>query len=205
MMGAIIHIVDDDEGVRDALGFLLRAADYEVKRYSSARQFLESGPDIVGACLLTDIRMPDMDGLELQTQVMTRLKGLPVIVMTGHGDVPLAVKAMRAGAIDFLEKPFEDVLLLDCIKRALQAGAVSAEDSGRVFEARQAVASLTPREREVLNLLVDGHPNKVVAHRLGISPRTVEVHRKRVMDKMRACTVADLVRKALAANGGGAR
>jgi two-component system response regulator FixJ len=137
--------------------------------------------------------------------VMTRLKGLPVIVMTGHGDVPLAVKAMRAGAIDFLEKPFEDVLLLDSIKRALQVGAVSAEDSSRAFEARQAVASLTPREREVLNLLVDGHPNKVVAHRLGISPRTVEVHRERVMDKMRACTVADLVRKALAANAGGAR
>jgi two-component system response regulator FixJ len=201
-MGAIIHIVDDDESVRDALGFLLLSADYAVRLYSSARQFLESDPQIAGCCLLTDIRMPDMDGLELQTQVVALLKGLPVIVMTGHGDVPLAVKAMRAGAIDFLEKPFEDDLLLDCIKRALEAGAVSAEHGNRVQAARQAIESLTSREREVLDLLVEGHPNKIIAHRLGISPRTVEVHREHVMDKMQARTVADLVRKALAADGG---
>lgn len=202
MTGALIHIVDDDESVRDALGFLLLSADYAVRRYSSARQFLESDPQIVGACLLTDIRMPDMDGLELQTQVVAQMKGLPVIVMTGHGDVPLAVKAMRAGAIDFLEKPFEDELLLDCIKRALEVGAVSAEHGNRTRAARLAIESLTPREREVLDLLVEGHPNKIIADRLGISPRTVEVHREHVMDKMQARTVADLVRKALAADGG---
>lgn len=202
MTGALIHIVDDDESVRDALGFLLLSADYAVRRYSSARQFLESDPQIVGACLLTDIRMPDMDGLELQTQVVAQMKGLPVIVMTGHGDVPLAVKAMRAGAIDFLEKPFEDELLLDCIKRALEVGAVSAEHGIRTRAARLAIESLTPREREVLDLLVEGHPNKIIADRLGISPRTVEVHREHVMDKMQARTVADLVRKALAADGG---
>jgi two-component system response regulator FixJ len=202
MTGTLIHIVDDDESVRDALGFLLLSADYAVRRYSSARQFLESDPQIAGACLLTDIRMPDMDGLELQTQVVARLKGLPVIVMTGHGDVPLAVKAMRAGAIDFLEKPFEDELLLDCIKRALEAGALSAEHDNRTQAARQALESLTSREREVLDLLVEGHPNKIIAHQLGISSRTVEVHREHVMDKMQARTVADLVRKALTADGG---
>ncbi|MES2294027.1 MAG: response regulator FixJ [Pseudomonadota bacterium] len=202
MTGALIHIVDDDESVRDALGFLLLSADYAVRRYSSARQFLDSDPQIAGACLLTDIRMPDMDGLELQTQVVAQMKGLPVIVMTGHGDVPLAVKAMRAGAIDFLEKPFEDELLLDCIKRALEVGAVSAEQGNRTRAARLAIESLTPRERAVLDLLVEGHPNKIIADRLGISPRTVEVHREHVMDKMQARTVADLVRKALAADGG---
>lgn len=202
MTGALIHIVDDDESVRDALGFLLLSSDYAVRRYSSARQFLESDPQIVGACLLTDIRMPDMDGLELQAQVVAQMKGLPVIVMTGHGDVPLAVKAMRAGAIDFLEKPFEDELLLDSIKRALEIGAVSAKHDNRNQAARLAIESLTSREREVLDLLVEGHPNKIIAHRLGISPRTVEVHREHVMDKMQARTVADLVRKALAADGG---
>lgn len=199
MTAPIVHIVDDDDSVRAGLAFLLRAEGYDVTLHASGPAFLQRGPALHHCCLLTDIRMPQMDGLELQMRVNAAMPGLPVIIMTGHGDVPLAVRAMRAGAVDFLEKPFSNEALLDSIRRALAEGARAAERDQQAKALAQTLAGLTPREREVLDLLVEGHPNKVVAHRLGISVRTVEVHRVHVMDKMQARTIAELVRKALAA------
>lgn len=200
-MSATIFLVDDDEGLRRALSFLLRTAGHAVKDFASAADFLESGlADQAGpACLVTDIRMPGMDGMALQAAVAARHPALPVILITGHGDVPLAVRAMRAGAFDFIEKPFSDDTLLSAIARALAAQAARDGDQIAADTARAALARLTPREREVADLLAAGETSKSAGRKLGISDRTVEVHRARVMEKMGARSMAELVRALLRA------
>lgn len=199
---ATVFVVDDDEAVRESLSALLDASGFRVKAYQSAAAFLANDRPPQKACLITDIRMPDMDGLELQIELKRRGSRLPVIVITGHGDVPLAVKAMKAGAIEFLEKPYDDQTLLDSLRLALsQAGNQSGEEQ-TAAGVREKLATLTPREREVFDLVVMGKLNKVIAYELSISPRTVEIHRGRLMHKMGARNLADLVRMGLAAEDG---
>jgi two-component system, LuxR family, response regulator FixJ len=195
-----IFIVDDDEAIRDSLLILLQAAGFaNIVAYASARDFLAKAAAQAGECLLLDVRMPDMDGLELQQELNRRGVRLPVIVMTGHGDVPIAVRAMKAGASDFIEKPFSDELLLDCVRRARNRAAEAGRESAELGEIRRRLGNLTPRERQVLHGMVAGKPNKAIAFDLGISPRTVEIHRARVMEKMQAHSLSALVRMALAA------
>jgi two-component system response regulator FixJ len=194
-----VYIVDDDAAVRDSLRMLLESAGYAVRGFDDARSFL-SDADMDRGCLVVDIRMPGMSGLELQEELVRRNVSLPVIVITGHGDVPLAVRAMTAGAVDFIEKPFDDRRMLDSIARALLIGNQKRSRVGEAQAARDLLALLTPREREVFDQLVKGHPNKIVAHELGISPRTVEIHRANVMDKLQARNLSDIVRTALAAD-----
>ncbi|NIJ41498.1 two-component system response regulator FixJ [Parvibaculum indicum] len=194
-----VFIVDDDEAVRESLQALVETEGYAVQAFDSARGFLDgfASPDI--GCLVVDVRMPDMGGLELQAELVARGNGLPVIVVTGHGDVPLAVQAMKAGAVDFIEKPYNDQQLLDTIARALDMARNRQSQSSFAQEARERVASLTPREAQVLEHLVAGRANKVIAYELGISPRTIEIHRAHVMEKMQARSLSDLVRMALEA------
>ena len=187
----IICVVDDDADVRESLSLLLQRS-YRILAFESAHAFLEAGIDGDGACALIDIRMPQMDGLTLQRQLKQTHPGLPVIFMTGHGDVPMAVQAMKEGAIEFLEKPFEKAVLLSALENAFTqaTGKPSvAQDSQEPFPKK----ALTEREKDVFDLLVQGHQNKVVAHKLGISTRTVEVHRGHIMGKLGAKCLADLV------------
>ncbi|MGB3809471.1 MAG: response regulator FixJ [Parvibaculum sp.] len=194
-----VFIVDDDADVRDSLRALLESARFNVVDFDSARAFL-TAPRAHGGCMIADIRMPDMDGLELQEELTRQNVGLPVIIVTGHGDVPLAVRAMKAGAVDFIEKPYDDELLLESVRRALDAGQQQNRQTSTADPVRAGlVASLTLREREVLEHLIAGQPNKVVAFELGISPRTVEIHRAHLMEKMQARSLPELVRTALAA------
>jgi two-component system response regulator FixJ len=197
-----ILIVDDDADVRDSLRALLESAGFEVRDFDCAKAVLAEGALTNGACLIADIRMPDMDGLTLQEELVNRRVGIPVIIVTGHGDVPLAVRAMRAGAVDFIEKPFDDELLLKSIERALQVGKENRNQASFAEAATARVAELTDRERQVLERLVAGQPNKVIAYELDISPRTVEIHRAHVMEKMQARSLSDVVRLALAAGVG---
>jgi two-component system response regulator FixJ len=190
----VIYIVDDDEAVRHSLALLLESAGHVVEVFEAAAQALKSCRLRLPACIITDIRMPEMDGLEFQKRLVTGKYDVPVIVMTGHADVPLAVRAMKAGALDFIEKPFSDETILAALEAAMTVNAHAADPD---LIAR--LQSLTPREREVLELLVVGHPNKVIAHRLEISPRTVEIHRAHVMEKMRARSLPELVRSAMQA------
>jgi len=194
-----VFIVDDDADVRDSLRALLESAGFAVEDYDSATGFLAGMSPRDGACLVADIRMPDMDGLTLQEELVKRQADLPVIIVTGHGDVPLAVRAMKAGAIDFIEKPYDDELLLSSVRRAREQSLNRQAKSSNAKEAETRVATLTAREREVLEHLVGGQPNKVIAHELGISPRTVEIHRAHLMEKMQARSLSDLVRLALTA------
>lgn len=193
-----IFIVDDDEEVRASLRALLEAEGYAAEAYESAKAFLASDALSQAGCLIADIRMPDMDGLELQEELMRREAGLPVIIVTGHGDVPLAVRAMKAGAVDFLEKPYDQDVLLASVRRALSEAEQAHERAALAQEIKARLESLTERERQVLDLLAAGRPNKLIAYELDISPRTVEIHRARVMEKMRAKSLADLVRMAVA-------
>jgi two-component system response regulator FixJ len=195
-----VYVVDDDPDVRDSLRLLLEASDFTVDVFDSALTFLEQ-PHASHACVVTDVRMPGMDGLALQEELARRSEALPVIVMTGHADVPLAVKAMRAGAIDFLEKPFAQDALVASIKRALELQSQSLNRNAVAEAAAEVLAQLTERERQVFELLVAGKPNKVIAFELDISPRTVEIHRARVMEKCGGRSLADLVRLALTAKG----
>lgn len=197
-VGEPVYIVDDDAGVRDSLRMLLEAAGYAVQGFDTARSFL-SNADLGRGCLVVDIRMPGMSGLELQEELVRRNLALPLIVITGHGDVPLAVRAMTAGAVDFIEKPFDDQRMLDSISRAFQIGNQKRSRAGEAQAARDLLALLTPREKDVLGQLVRGQPNKIAAHELGISPRTVEIHRASIMDKLKARNLSDIVRTALAA------
>lgn len=197
--GHTIFVVDDDEAVRDSLKILLAAAGYSTELYPSARAFLEKNGGMRSGCLLADIRMPDMDGLELQEELLRRRTGLPVIVMTGHGDVPLAVRAMKAGAVDFLEKPFNRAQLLASIGKALQRSDSNSVSATEAEAAKTRIAELTGRERDVFDLLVAGHQSKAIANKLSISPRTVQVHRGRVMHKLNVQSLQDLVRLAMAA------
>lgn len=193
----VVHVIDDDVDVRQSLAFLLSAAGLAVQVHESAVAFLKALPGIQEGCVVTDIRMPGMDGLELQRRLREMKSGLPVIVMTGHGDVPLAVEAMKGGAIDFIEKPFDDEVLLSAIRSALARRAQDSERTARAAAVQDRIGKLSDREREVLEKLVAGKANKVIAYELGISPRTVEVYRANVMTKMEADSLSDLVRMAL--------
>jgi two-component system response regulator FixJ len=201
-MGAhVIFVVDDDDDVRESMRALLEASGFAAETFNSAGHFLGSDWEGRSGCLIADVRMPDMDGLELQEELVRRKAALPVIIMTGHGDVPLAVRAMKAGAIDFLEKPVDDGLLVQSVKRALDAAQTSASASAEAQEAQSRIGELTDRERQVMDLMAAGRPNKIIAYELDISPRTVEIHRARVMEKMRAKSLAELVRMVVAARG----
>jgi two-component system response regulator FixJ len=199
MEKANVYIVDDDDGVRDSLQVLLEASGYAARGFPSPQDFLDAIRTIDFGCALVDLQMPGMDGLELQNRLKTLNVRLPVVVVTAHGDIATAVEAMRAGAIDFVEKPFTDDAILTSIKMALaDRPKPNTED-----QARQTILErmkiLSPREREVLDGMVAGHPNKVIAYNLSLSPRTVEIHRARVMDKMQARSLSELVRLAITA------
>jgi two-component system response regulator FixJ len=197
---ARVHIIDDDAAVRDSLALLLDSAGVAAQTYESATAFLAAAPGLGAGCVLTDVRMPDLDGLALQRRLTEAGVRLPVIVMTGHGDVPIAVAALKAGAADFLEKPFDDERLISAVRAALATSQAAQQQAVAAAGIAARLASLTPREREVLDLLVAGNPNKTIAYDLGASPRTVEVHRARVMEKMGVRSVAELVRLVLAAS-----
>ena len=190
----LVYIVDDDDAVRDALSLLVESAGYEVEAFETAVSALESCRTGSPACIITDIRMPEMDGFEFQKKLSEGHVGTPVIVITGHGDVPLAVRAMKAGAADFIEKPFTDEAILSSIRLSIEPGLGGADEA-----VMERLESLTAREREVLEMLIFGHQNKMIAHRLAISPRTVEIHRARVMEKMKVRSLPELVRTAMQA------
>ncbi|MBV8186298.1 MAG: response regulator [Alphaproteobacteria bacterium] len=193
----VVHVIDDDADVRHSLAFLLSTAGFAVRVHDSAVAFLEALTQAQPGCVVTDIRMPDMDGLELQRRLGEARAGFPVIVITGHADVALAVQAMKAGAVDFIEKPFDDEVLLSAIRVALSRHVRDSERRARLQAVRERLKLLSEREREVLTGLVAGKPNKVIAYDLGISARTVEVYRANVMTKMQADSLSDLVRMAL--------
>ena len=189
-----VFVVDDDEAVRRFLSGLIASVGLRIEAYASAREFLDAcDPDRPG-CLLLDIRMPDMSGLELQKELKSRGIHLPVIILTGHGDVQVAVRAMKAGAVDFLEKPFNNQQLLDRVQQAVAENTRASDSRVRQDEIKARVARLTPREREVLDLVAAGETNKGVARSLDISEKTVEIHRAHVMEKMQANSLADLVK-----------
>jgi two-component system response regulator FixJ len=195
-----IYIVDDDAAVRDSLQLLLTSAGYDqVVAYPSGLTFLAESKPQTGDCLLLDVQMPDIGGLELQNELKRRATELAVIIMTGHADVPIAVRAMKAGAADFIEKPFSEMELLGAVGKALAAAAETSREHEEASETVRRAQTLTAREREVFEAMISGRPNKVIAHDLGISQRTVEIHRARVMDKMEAPNLSTLVRWAMAA------
>ena len=194
-----VHVIDDDEAVRDSLAFLLTAAKMSVKAYKSASDFLTVLPSLDGGCIVTDIRMPGMSGLELLAHVKELGLPLPVIVITGHGDVPLAVEAMKLGASDFVEKPFDDNVLLASIAAALSVATAKSDRHDEKLELQRRFDTLSIRERQVLEGLVLGHPNKTIAFDLQISPRTVEVYRANLMTKMSASSLSELIRMAFVA------
>jgi two-component system, LuxR family, response regulator FixJ len=194
---AIVHVIDDDEAVRHSIEFLLRTSGLTARTYDSASAFLDALPTIDPGCIITDVRMPGITGIELLRRLTEMRIKMPVIVITGHGDVPLAVEAMKNGAVDFLEKPFEDELLLGSVRSALNRSQENAERDAERAEVEARLATLTNREREVLEGLVAGKPNKIIAFDLAISPRTVEIYRANVMTKMEAASLSELVRMAL--------
>jgi two-component system response regulator FixJ len=201
MPDAKAHVIDDDDDARESLAFLLSTADIPVATYPSARAFLAVAKEAAGV-VITDVRMPEMDGLELVRRLNELGVGLPVIVMTGHGDVPLAVEAMKAGVMDFIEKPFDDELMLNAINKAMaRQGETAARDDEKA-ELLRRIEMLSARERQVLGGLVAGKANKVIAYDLDISPRTVEIYRAHVMTKMQAQSLSELVRMALVAGVG---
>ncbi|HEV8680871.1 MAG TPA: response regulator FixJ [Stellaceae bacterium] len=195
----LVYVVDDDEAVRESLAAMLKARAYTVRTFALARDFLGAAPTLRPGCLVADIRMPEMDGLELQQRLTAQDFNFPLIVITGHGDVPLAVRAMKVGAIDFIEKPFAAEAILASIETGLARLSQTAEHDPLAAGAAARVALLSPREREVLQGLLAGLPNKSIAYDLAISPRTVEIHRARVMDKMGARSLSELIRMSLAA------
>jgi two-component system response regulator FixJ len=188
-----VFIVDDDRGVLDSLKFLMRSVGLDAETYQSAQAFLETLDLEQPGCLVLDVRMPEMSGLELQERLVSMGSSLPIIFITAHADVPMAVQAVKAGAADFVQKPFRDQELIDRIQSALQQDAELRRKLADRAEITERIESLTPREYEVMQLVVEGKPNKVIAHALGISQRTVEIHRARVMEKMRAESVPHLV------------
>ena len=194
----VVHIVDDEEPVRKSLAFLLTMAGFTIRVHDSASSFLAAAKTINQACLITDLRMPDMSGVELLEKLKETGTSIPAVVITGHGDVPMAVAAMKAGAVDFIEKPFEDETLVEAIKRAasrLEENSTPMVDTATL---RTRLDSLSERERQVLSAVVAGLPNKTIGFDLGISPRTVEVHRANIMSKMQAKNLPELVRMSIA-------
>jgi two-component system, LuxR family, response regulator FixJ len=194
---AIVHVIDDDEAVRQSIEFLLRTSGVTALTYDSASAFLDVLPNIEAGCIITDVRMPGISGIDLLRRLGEMRIKMPVIVITGHGDVPLAVEAMKNGAIDFLEKPFEDELLLGSVRSALNRSLENAARDAERSEVEARLATLTNRERDVLEGLVAGKPNKIIAFDLAISPRTVEIYRANVMTKMEAASLSELVRMTL--------
>lgn len=194
-----VHLIDDDEAIRASLGFLLEMHDLPSRTYGSALEFLDIADTIRGGCVVTDVRMPEMSGLDLVRRLKERGIDLPVIVITGHGDVPMAVEAMRAGVIDFIEKPFEDEALLRSIRMALDSRAENEAQAQERKRFEEMLATLSGREKDVLRGVIAGKMNKVIAFELGISPRTVEVYRANVMSKTHANGLSELVRIALLA------
>jgi two-component system response regulator FixJ len=193
----VVHVIDDDEALRESLAFLLRSAKLEVRSFDSARAFLDVLPDAALGCVITDVRMPDMSGIELLRRLKELKLDVPVIVITGHGDITLAVEAMKMGAADFFEKPFDDDLLLAGVRAALRQQKDQTKRGAERAEIEHRISSLSPREKDVLAGLIEGHANKQIAFDLGISPRTVEIYRANLMNKMQANSLSDLVRMAL--------
>jgi two-component system, LuxR family, response regulator FixJ len=194
-----VYVIDDDEAMRDSLQFMLDSADFQVSLFDSADKFLEFLSGIAFGCVVSDIRMPGIDGIELLKRLKATHSTLPVIIMTGHGDVPLAVEAMKLGAIDFLEKPFEDDRLIGMIELALRQAESGARSEAVAQDIAARIAALSPRERQVMEGLVAGLSNKMIARDYNISPRTIEVYRANVMTKMQASSLSELVRLALRA------
>lgn len=199
MSEAIVHVIDDDEAMRESLRFLLDAAGLAARTYESAVQFLTHAEGLADGCIVTDVRMPDMNGLELVRRLNALGLPHPVIVITGHGDVPLAVEAMKSGVVDFIEKPFNDEVFLNAVRAALDKGTRASLRDAEKRRFESMLEALSPREQEVLRRVIDGKPNKVIAFELGISPRTVEVYRANVMTKTGAGGLSELVRMALLA------
>jgi two-component system response regulator FixJ len=199
---AIIYVVDDEDAVRRSVGFMLKTSGFEVHAYASGVDFLKEVKKLDPGCVLLDVRMPDMDGLEVQQELNAHGVSMPVIVLTGHGDVATAVQAMKGGASDFLEKPFEKASLIEAIERGSEKIGRKEQASKSEHEAKVRIAALTAREQDVLRELVRGHPNKTIAYDLGISPRTVEVHRANVMSKLGVRSLSDALRIAFAARLG---
>ncbi len=197
-----VFIVDDDSATRDSLRWLVESVGLKAQGYGSAQEFLEGYNADLPGCLVLDVRMPGMSGLELQQHLAPDPKHLPVIFITGYADVPMVVRDMKGGAVEFLEKPFSDQELVDCIHRAVGQDAERRRAELYRAELAERVATLTPREREVMGLVVDGNGSKEIARRLGLSQKTVEIHRARVMDKLQAGSIADLVRYALTVSHG---
>jgi two-component system, LuxR family, response regulator FixJ len=195
----MIHLVDDEEAIRQSTGFMLRAAGFDVTTYASGDEFLEAVGSTAPGCVLLDIRMPGTDGLEVQRLMVERGIDLPVVVLTGHGDISLSVRAIKRGAIDFLEKPFEKIPLLRAIEEAFERLTGTKPGDADAAGAIQRLAVLTPRERDVLEGLVRGQPNKITAYKLGISTRTVEVHRANLTNKLNVRSLSDVLRLAFVA------
>jgi two-component system response regulator FixJ len=193
----VIHIVDDEEAVRNSLAFLLSISGYAVRVHESATSFLRQAKGLTSACLITDLRMPDMSGVDLLKRMRAENIMIPAIVITGHGDVPMAVEAMKAGALDFLEKPFEDEVIIGAVSRAIEALEARPDVSHDVAGIRERLAQLSEREKQVMQGVVAGQSNKTIAYNLEISPRTVEVHRANVMMKMNCKSLPELVRMVL--------
>ena len=195
----LVHIVDDDDSVRRSAAFMLKHAGYRVESHISGVQFLKEAKNAERGCVLLDVRMPEMDGLEVQQEMVKRGIDMPVVILTGHGDVGVAVKAMRAGAVNFIEKPYEKEALLGAIEEAYGRLDRDHDKDMKAAEARVRLASLTGRERDVLNGLVAGNPNKTIAYDLGISPRTVEIYRANMMEKLRVRSLSEALRIAFIA------
>ena len=193
----VVDVIDDDEGLRESLAFLLRSAALEVRSFESAKAFLQALPDAAPSCVITDVRMPDISGIELLRRLKELKIGVPVIVITGHGDIALAVEAMKMGAADFFEKPFDDDLLLASVRAALRQQADQTKRGAERAEIEHRIATLSSREKDVLAGLIEGRANKQIAFELGISPRTVEIYRANVMNKTQANSLSELVRMAL--------
>src|SRR6478736_4147768 len=194
-----VYVIDDDEAMRDSLDFLLGAADFDVTLFESAQHFLDALPVVDFGCVVSDVRMPGIDGLELLKRLKADGRPFPVLIMTGHGDVPLAVEAMKLGAVDFLEKPFEDDRLIGMIDAAIRQAEPSARNEAVTHDIAARVATLSPRERQVMDGLIAGLSNKLIAREYDISPRTIEVYRANVMTKMQAGSLSELVRLAMRA------
>jgi two-component system response regulator FixJ len=194
-----VYVIDDDEAMRDSLNFLLESSDYQVALFDSAQKFLDALPELEFGCVVSDVRMPGLDGIELLKRMKARHSAFPIITMTGHGDIPLAVEAMKLGAIDFLEKPFEDDRLIKMIETAIRQAGPAAKSEALTQDIAGRIATLSPRERQVMNGLVAGLSNKLIARDYDISPRTIEVYRANVMTKMQANSLSELVRLAMRA------
>lgn len=199
--GKLVHLVDDDASVRRSVGFMLKTSGHHVETYESGDDLLKEATHLSDGCILLDIRMPGMDGLQVQDALRARGVSLPVIIMTGHGDISLAVRAMKAGAVDFVEKPFDSEVLLSALREAFLRLSNKAASSDRRKDAEVRLQSLTPREKDVLKGLAEGLPNKSIAYDLGISPRTVEIHRGNLMTKLGVRSLSEALRIAFAAEG----